>query len=117
MSPHETFDTVLGTLSTESGWDFVVSRYDGWALTIAAGTSREYARPRAAFAGVSYFSGAMEFSHAVFQRVGDLERATIGRIVALGEDDHVVRIEAETQAGQQPQRFYLVAQEAALLGD
>ena len=106
---------VLDKLSTSAGWDFRVVAYDGYALTLASGTSMDRASPVAAFGGVSYFSGALEFSHASFQVASDLERNVIGRSVPLDEDDIVVRIEAETQVGLERQRFYLVAESVVLL--
>jgi hypothetical protein len=106
---------VLEKMSTSAGWDFRVAAFDGYALTIASGTSLEYATPLAKFGGVSYFSGAMEFSHAAFQLASDLERDVIGRLVALGDDDFVVRIEAETKGSAARQRFYVVAESAVLL--
>ena len=105
----------LDKLSTSAGWDFGVSAYDGYTLKISSGTSRANATPAAAFGGVSYFSGALEFSHASFQVASDLERGVVGRIVPLEDDDIVVRIEAETMAGLERQRFYLVAESVVLL--
>ena len=71
--------------------------------------------PVAAFGGVSYFSGALQFSHASFQVASDLERGVVARVVTLDDDDVVVRIEAETGAAPGRQRFYLVAESAVLL--
>lgn len=106
---------VLEKMGTCAGWDFRVAAFDGYALTIASGTSLEYASPLAKFGGVSYFSGAMEFSHASFQLASDLERDVVGRLVTIGDDDFVVRIEAETKGSADRQRFYLVAESAVLL--
>lgn len=111
----DTLAEVLDKLSTSAGWEFRVASYDGYALTIASGTSMEYATPIAAFGGVSYFSGALQFSHAAFQLASDLERGVVGAVVPLDEDDIVVRIEAETMAGLDRKRFYLVAESAVLL--
>ena len=43
---------VLEKMSTSAGWDFRVAAFDGYALTIASGTSLEYASPIAKFGGV-----------------------------------------------------------------
>lgn len=106
---------ILGKLSTSAGWDFRITAYDGFTLTIASGTSMDHAHPVAAFAGVTYFSGAFEFSHAAFQLASDLERNALGKFVALDDEALVVRIEAETTAGMERLRFYLVAESVLLL--
>jgi hypothetical protein len=111
----DTLAEVLDKLSTSAGWEFGVAAFDGYTLTIASGTSRDYVAPVVAFGGVSYFSGALAFSHASVQVAGDLERGVVGRIVSLDDDDVVVRIEAETSAASGRQRFYLVAESAVLL--
>ncbi|NQD37616.1 hypothetical protein HPT27_11320 [Permianibacter sp. IMCC34836] len=100
---------LLEVLNSRCGWECVVKSYDGWSLILSSGTSIEYAKPVAAFAGVSYLSLPFQFSHPKFRMASHIEREQVGKIVPIESEDAVLSIEAETMASPDRQTFFLVA--------
>ncbi|MEP6790182.1 MAG: hypothetical protein ABI907_02360 [Ramlibacter sp.] len=92
-----------------SGWDFRIASFDGDSLTLAAGTSRDHARPLVVFSGVSYLDCPTVFSLAAFSVASDSERDSVRKLVPLDPEDVVIQIEAETQAGLGTRHFRIVA--------
>ena len=105
---------LLDALNSRCGWECVVKSYDGWRLGLSSGTSAEYAKPVAAFTGVSYVSLPFEFSHPKFRIASLAEREEVGKIVPVELEDTVFAIEAETMASLDRQAFFLVASSVEL---
>lgn len=105
---------LLKKLNARCGWDCVVKSYDGWRLCISSGSSVDCATPLVIFSGVSYLSCPMEFSHPRFRLAVTNERNLVGKFVLLDEHDHVVAIEGETAANDDPQVYFIVAQSGDL---
>ena len=108
-------EELLNALGTTQGWDWCLKSFDGHALVLAGGTSREHARPVAVFYGVSYIGCPTEFSYASFRLASDPERDALARRVPLQREDLVVAIEVETMAQVVPHVFFVAADSIALL--
>jgi hypothetical protein len=101
---------IFQELNNGKGWDWCISSFDGCTLHFSAGTSIEYSRLVVTVQDVSYLNCPVEFSHPIFRLATFAERADIGGIVPLDQEDIVVAIEAETMAALLPSTFFVVGQ-------
>ena len=115
MHPALSWERALAELNKPSGWDYSLSRFDGWRLQISAGTSEDTQRPLAFLGGVSYLSCPLAFSHPRFRLASGGEVAAVRAIVPLDDNDQVLAIEAETMSGTAAHVFLIVAQSIELV--
>ena len=103
------FQLQLTNLET---WDFAVSNFDGWTLTVIGGSPLNLDSPtvQLLLRGVSYLRCPTQFHYAKFRAATAAELLEVRAAVLLDETDEVIAFDAETQAGRSPKAFVIVAE-------
>lgn len=107
-------EAALQELNQGGGWDWCIRSFDGYALSLSAGSSVDYAQPVAEFRGVIYISCPTEFSHPAFRLSTAAERQHVATLVPLDDEDNVIAIEAESMSNCSSHVFFIVAQSLVL---
>ncbi|NHZ37466.1 hypothetical protein [Massilia rubra] len=105
---------LLQELNRRGGWDWCIRSFDGDALHLSAGSSLSAVRHMVAFGGVSYLACPSVFHHPVFRLARADERLALGAVTALGEDELVVAIDADSTGGMALASYFIVATSATL---
>lgn len=108
---------LLPELALLMAWDFAIAAYDGWTLSVVAGSPLDPCNPALTirFGGVRYLRCPTEFHHARFRPASAEEWAEISDAVAVEESDVVIAFDAVTQARTGPRAFVVVAESCDVL--